>query len=120
MGSAFGRRIKQRRRELDRSLRKVCQDVLNEDGKPISVSYLNDIEQGYRNPPNGKIIVQLAKALQLDEQALLGLAGRPDPLIEEAMSKDRRVGMLFRKIAKEASHDPGVIERVRKVIEGGS
>ncbi len=119
MGSAFGRRIKQRRRELDLSLRKVCQDVRNEDGKPISVSYLNDIEQGYRNPPNGKIVMHLARVLQLDEEELLHMAGKAHPLIEEA-SKNKQVGMLFRKIAKEVSRDPGVIDRVRKAIEGGA
>ncbi len=120
MGSTFSRRIKQRRRELGLSLRRVCQDVRGEENKPISVSYLNDIEQGYRKPPSGRIVTQIAKVLQLDEHELLTLAGKPDPIIEEAASKNQRVGKLFRRIAEKASQDPRVIERMRKVLEDNS
>jgi len=117
MGTAFGRRIKDQRNHLDLSLRKVCEAVLNEDGKRISVSYLNDIEQGHRNPPGGKIIVQLAGVLQLDVHELLNLAGKVDPMIEEVMGRNAKVGTLFRRIAQKLAHDPGVVDRLNKEID---
>jgi len=65
-------------------------------------------------------VTQIAKVLQLDEHELLTLAGKPDPIIEEAASKNQRVGKLFRRIAEKASQDPRVIERMRKVLEDNS
>ena len=117
MDKVFGRKIKEQRHRLDLSLRKVCETVRNEDGKAISVSYLNDIEQSYRNPPGGKIIVQLATVLELDAQELLNLAGKVDPVIEAAVGRDAKVGMLFRRIAQKLEHDPGVVERLDKQID---
>ena len=114
MGNEFGSKIKKQRLHLELSLRKVCEVVCNEDGKHISVSYLNDIEQGYRNPPNGKIIVQLAEILKLNPQELLNLAGKVDPVIEDVVSKDTKVGVLFRRIAGIVERDPGVVERLNE------
>lgn len=117
MSNEFGTKIKDQRRQLDLSLRKVCEVVLNEDEKPISVSYLNDIEQGYRKPPSGKIIVQLAKILKLDSQELLNLAGKVHPAIEDVVSKTPEVGVLFRRIAEKSAHDPGVVNRLNEELD---
>lgn len=113
----FAQKIKKQRQDLGLSLRKVCEDVKNEDGKAISVSYLNDIEQGHRNPPSGKIIVRLAKALNLDDQELLSLAGKADPVIEDAVTEDAEVGVLFRRIIQEAKNDPGVLNKLKKKLD---
>ncbi|MHB8155075.1 MAG: helix-turn-helix domain-containing protein [Candidatus Omnitrophota bacterium] len=112
MNNEFGNKIKKQRLHLELSLRKVCESVCNEDGKPISVSYLNDIEQGYRKPPTGKIVIQLATILKIDPQELLNLAGKVDPVIEDTVSKDAKVGVLFRKIAEHFERDPSVIDRL--------
>ncbi|MDD5109412.1 MAG: helix-turn-helix transcriptional regulator [Candidatus Omnitrophica bacterium] len=112
MGNEFGNKIKKKRIHLELSLRKVCESVCNEDGKPISVSYLNDIEQGYRKPPTGKIVIQLATTLKIDPQELLNLAGKADPIIEDMASKDAKVGVLFRKIAEHFERDPSIIDRL--------
>ena len=117
MSTPFGRKIKERRHRLDLSLRKVCEAVHNEDGKSISVSYLNDIEQGHRNPPGGKIIVQLAEVLQFNVQELLKLAGKADPVIEKAVERNAKVGVLFRRIAQQLESDPGVVDRLSKEID---
>lgn len=103
MGKKFRDRIKQRRQELGLSLRKVCETVKNEDGKPISVSYLNDIEQGHRKPPSASIVAQLATALDLPKDELLDLADKPDPEIEEAMKNPetrKQIAELYRKYVK--------------------
>ncbi len=113
MSTPFGRRIKEQRHRRGLSLRKVCEAVLNEERKPISVSYLNDIEQGHRNPPDGRIVIQLASVLQINEDQLLALAQKPDPRIAEAIKKDKEVGVLFRRVLD----DPGLMEKVRKLVK---
>ncbi len=117
MANEFGNKIKKQRHNLELSLRKVCESVTNEDGNPISVSYLNDIEQGHRKPPAGKIIVQLASVLKLDLQELLNLAGKVDPVIEDMVSKDAKIGVLFRKIAERSERDPGVIKHINETLD---
>jgi transcriptional regulator with XRE-family HTH domain len=113
----FAQKIKKQRQDLGLSLRKVCEDVLNEDGKKISVSYLNDIEQGHRNPPSGKIIIQLAKVLNLDAPELLSLAGKADPVIEDAITEDAEVGVLFRRIIQKAKTNPGILDQLNKKMD---
>ncbi len=97
MKNVFGVFIKKARNEKELSLRKVCDLVKNEKGDPISVSYLNDIEQGYRKPPVGAIVVQIADALGIDRNQLLDLAGKPDPELEEAI-RDPKKAQSFRKM----------------------
>lgn len=117
MENEFGSNIKKRRLQLELSLRKVCEVVRNEDGKPISVSYLNDIEQGRRNPPSGKIVVQLAEVLQIDSQDLLNLSGKVNPAIEDAVNKDAKVGVLFRRIAEHFERNPKIVKRLNEELD---
>jgi len=117
MSNEFGKKIKQERLHLDLSLRRVCEAVLGDKGKSISVSYLNDIEQGYRNPPDNRIIVQLAKVLKLEPQELLNLAGKVHPVIEDAVSKKTEVGVLFRKIAEHIERDPGFVAKIQEQLD---
>ena len=100
MAAKFGSYIKKIRTDKGLSLRKICDLVKNDKGKTISVSYLNDIEQGYRNPPGGSIVVQIAKALGEEKEMLLKLAGKPDPELEKAI-RDPKMAMLFRKVLDE-------------------
>lgn len=93
----FGQTIKEKRQSLKLSLRQICQQVLNDDGDPISVSYLNDIEQSRRNAPSGAIIVQLAKVLTIDKDELLRIADKVDPELEQYLKNPKHVE-LFRKI----------------------
>lgn len=117
MENEFGSKIKVKRLQLGLSLRKVCAVVNNDEGNPISVSYLNDIEQGRRKPPSGKIVVQLAEVLALGSQDLLNLAGKVNPAIEEAVNKDAEVGVLFRRIAEHIERDPKIVERIKKELD---
>lgn len=119
MQNEFGKKIKNKRLHLNLSLKKVCDAVKNDDSKSISVSYLNDIEQGYRNPPGGKIIVQLAEKLELNSQDLLGLAGKVDPLIEETVNKKPEMALLYRRLA-ELPEDSDIIQKLNKELEKGN
>jgi len=117
MENEFGSKIKKKRLQLELSLRKVCEVVRNEKGDAISVSYLNDIEQGRRNPPSGKIVVQLAVVLKLDPHDLLNLAGKVNPAIEDAVNKDAEVGILFRRIAEHFERNPKIVERLNEELD---
>jgi len=119
MRAEFGEKIKKQRHRLDLSLRKVCEVVKNDDGKSISVSYLNDIEQGHRKPPSGRIIVQLAKVLELDPHELLNIAGKVDPEVEDAV-KDVEVGVLFRRLLQKNRDDPNFFDWLNKNIDKGA
>ncbi len=116
MANQFGTKRKKRRLELDLSLRKVRERVLNDRGEKISVSYRNDTEQGYRNPPNGKIVVQLAKALDLDEQELLNVAGKVHPIIEN-VAEDAKASALFRRIAESSKTNREIIDKLNKAMD---
>jgi len=116
MRGELGNKIKKQRIHLKLSLRKVCDAVLNDNAKPISVSYLNDIEQGHRKSPSGKIIIQIANALKLDRQELLNLVGKLDPVIEDVVNKNAKAGILFRKIAEASKNDNEIFDRLGKEL----
>lgn len=106
----LGEIIKAQRKQLGLSLKKVCEGVINDETKkPISVSYLNDIEQGYRLKPSGSILVQIADVLKLDKDLLLGIADQADPALEKDLKNPELVA-LFRKIQS----DP---EKAKKFLE---
>lgn len=117
MPTELGRKIKQKRLQLGLSLRKVCDSVLNDEDKPISVSYLNDIEQGHRKSADGKIIVQLAEVLKLNIQELLNLAGKVDPLIEDVAGKEAGVAVLFRRIAQDFENNPKLLDKINATLD---
>lgn len=73
---AFGDIIAAARKKLGMSQRELAAKVIKEDGQPISVQYLNDIEHGRRNPPSSEhLMAQLAKALELSKDQLMVHAG---------------------------------------------
>lgn len=105
MKNEFGLFIKKIRNDKGLSLRKVCDSVKNEKGDPISVSYLNDIERGYRKPPVGAIVVQIAEVLGTDKTQLLELADKPDPELEEAIRDPKMAEMFRRMMEKEKKNE---------------
>lgn len=68
MATTFGKVIADARKARGMGLRELAEKVKKEDGDPISLQYLNDIEHGRRNPPTEPMIRQLAKALAIPEQ----------------------------------------------------
>jgi transcriptional regulator with XRE-family HTH domain len=54
----------------------VADKVIKENGVPVTVQYISDIELGKRNPKNAYIIKALADALSLDEDWLFYLTGQ--------------------------------------------
>jgi transcriptional regulator with XRE-family HTH domain len=92
----FGSHVAARRKELGLSQKELAALVLREeDQKPISPQYLNDIERDRRNPTSEHLIKQFAKVL--DEQAdyLFFLAGTiPGELRQKSKSKEEIIELF--------------------------
>jgi transcriptional regulator with XRE-family HTH domain len=73
--TTFGQVIAAKRRELYMSQRDLSGQIKNDEGKPISGAYLNDIEHDRRSPSR-VLVKQFAAVLKLDEGYLAYLAGR--------------------------------------------
>lgn len=64
--TTFGRVIAARRRDLFMGQNYLAAQIKNEEGKPISARYLNDIEHDRRSP-SPALVKQFAAVLKLDE-----------------------------------------------------
>jgi transcriptional regulator with XRE-family HTH domain len=80
----FGELISATRKSLAMSQREFAAKIKKEDGQPISMQYLNDIEHGRRNPPTSEhLMEQFAKALHLPKDRLMVTAGYlPSDIVE--------------------------------------
>ena len=67
---SFGETIRNRRKQLTISQKELAARVMKDDGTPISPQYLNDIEQGKRNPDSDAMIENFADALDLKREVL--------------------------------------------------
>lgn len=76
MPETFGSYIVKRRKEIGVSQKQLAERILREDdGKPISPQYLNDIERDRRQPTSDHMIQQFASALTVRPEYLFFLAG---------------------------------------------
>ena len=80
----FGELISATRKSFAMSQRELAAKIKKEDGQPISIQYLNDIEHGRRNPPTSEhLMEQFAKALRLAKDRLMVTAGYlPSDIVE--------------------------------------
>ena len=96
----FGRAISSARKSKGWSLRDLAERVLREDGTPISVQYLNDIEHDRRSPSSDRMVRQFAEALGISGDWLYYLAGRfPEDVREKKLSEKEvdKLMVAFRK-----------------------
>ena len=85
----LGQFIVERRKKLGLSGREVVAEVRNFDGKPISISFLVDLEHD-RRKPSDEVLEQLAKVLKVDSDMLYFLAGRvPADLTADSIKAPR-------------------------------
>jgi transcriptional regulator with XRE-family HTH domain len=66
---SFGRTIADARKDKKISQKDLASRIRKEDGTEISAQYLNDIEHDRRNPPGESMIRQLARELDLEDEA---------------------------------------------------
>jgi transcriptional regulator with XRE-family HTH domain len=89
---SFGELIRHRRKGLALSQTAVATRIIQDDGKPLSMQYLNDIENGRRGAPPHYVIKQLAKVLHIELDLLYFRAGRiPSDIQKRAVSDARAV-----------------------------
>jgi transcriptional regulator with XRE-family HTH domain len=101
----FGSCIAEARKKLPMSQKELAARVLREeDGKPISPQYLNDIERDRRSPTSDHLIQQFAEILGIDADYLHYLSGKlPEEIRQRNLSQDavKAAFMAFRKPNKK-------------------
>ncbi|MCP1542433.1 helix-turn-helix domain-containing protein [Methylorubrum extorquens] len=100
-GPTFGSYIVSQRKAKGISQKDLAARIQREeDGKPISAQYLNDIERDRRNPTSDHIINQFAAALDAPPEYLFYLAGTlPQYARDAGVSPEQatRIISAFRK-----------------------
>lgn len=94
--------ISEARRAAGISQKELAAKVKKEDGQPISVQYLNDVEHGRRNPPSEFLIAQIASVLRLDKDVLCLAAGTiPKDVQALATDHPERVARAFKAFRRD-------------------
>lgn len=94
----LGIRIRERRAELDLSLREFAERLDN-----LSKAHLSDIELGRRNP-SPQLLEKMAAVLRLDIEELQRLDARP-PIddMRRRIEADPALGFAFRRMIEDQS-----------------
>lgn len=108
----FGKTVKKLRKKKGLGTREFARKIHKMDGTPISASYLCDIEQERRNPPDIEIIKQMAHLLKVEEDYLLGLANTTTPEIPALIKEQPVVGRLLREARRVGFDDWKAVERL--------
>jgi transcriptional regulator with XRE-family HTH domain len=117
MKNAFGKRIRDQRealRSLDQKfgLRQIAARI------GVEPSYLSKVERGLVPPPSDATIIRLAKAVGLDSDELLGLAGKISPDVHKTILKrPKLMAGLIRQFAQTS--DAGIQRVILRVRRSG-
>jgi transcriptional regulator with XRE-family HTH domain len=88
----FGEVIAEARKKAKLTQRQLAARIKNEEGRPISGPYLNDLEHNFRHPPRGYLLEQFANELDLDVDLLYFLAKQlPVDLDPNKVSEEQAV-----------------------------
>jgi len=99
--TTFGQFIAKRRKQLNLAQNQIAAAIKQDDGKPISVQYLNDIEHGRRGAPPDYVLVQLAKLLRVPLDILYFRADRLPPDIRKGAISDQQAAAAYRALRRE-------------------
>jgi transcriptional regulator with XRE-family HTH domain len=113
-GRNFGGEIARLRVDRGYTIREFAKKVIKEDQKPMSASYLCDIEQGRKNPPSVVVIRRMAEELEADFDRLMDLAERTPPDIKEMLQGNEEARKMLRKAKQAGFRD---WKEVEKLIE---
>jgi transcriptional regulator with XRE-family HTH domain len=105
---AFGVFIAHRRKNLGLTQKEVAARIRQDDGKSLSVQYLNDIEHGRRGAPPDYVINQLARVLRLELDVVYFRADRIPYDIRGRSISDLRAAAAFQAFRR-------VLRRKKKV-----
>jgi transcriptional regulator with XRE-family HTH domain len=120
MPPRLGAVVKQARHARRLTLRHLADQVMKEDGTPISPQYLFDIEVHHRVPAP-HVLHELARVLELDYDTLLALAGAADTVVRDYLEEYPRhtetVIKLFRAAQRQRFED---WDHLRQYVERGN
>lgn len=105
----FGRRIKDRRRELGLTQRQVAQRL------DIDFTYLSKLENNRGEPPGEQTVRNLADVLDEDEEELLALAGKVPEELRDRAQQDLDFARLLRRLPDLPDKDLAAIYRRLKI-----
>ena len=99
------------RKRKGMTLKELAEQVKKEDGEPISITYLNDVEHERRPAPSPYLLRQIADALHLSYEYLLFLArDLPEDLYDATATPEavEAAFQAFRRTLKEqtATREP--------------
>lgn len=104
----FGKQIRSLRLEKEMAQRDLAELV------KIDFTYLSKIENDKVPPPSEDVISKLAKFLDASKEDLMTLAAKVDnDELREAVARDPRIGVLFRKLQSRELTD----EQVSRMID---
>jgi transcriptional regulator with XRE-family HTH domain len=124
MPPRLGEVVKQARQARHLTLRRLADQVMKEDGTPISPQYLFDIEVHHRVPAP-RVLRELARVLELDYDTLLALAGAADTVVREYLEvhpqHTEAVIKLFRTAQQRGFREwDHLCQHVERGRQGGS
>jgi transcriptional regulator with XRE-family HTH domain len=119
MPRRLGEMLKRARQARHLTLRHLADQVMKDDGAPISPQYLFDIEVHHRVPAP-HVLRELARLLELDYDTLLALAGAADVVVREYLqthpAAEAAVIRLFRAAQLKGFED---WDHLRQRVERG-
>jgi len=84
----FGTMVRRKRKELKLTQQQVAQRIMtDEDPRPITQSYLADIEAGHYSNPRPHLIEEFARALGIDRYVLYLAARTVPPEVAEQLAR---------------------------------
>ncbi len=110
MNSSFGSVLRGLRLKATVGLRELASLIDKSPG------YLSDVELDRVPPPSEKMIVDIAKVLNVDKTALLSAARKLDPEISEYVAEKPRAADFLR-MAKNRGFDSDDWERLQQLAE---
>jgi transcriptional regulator with XRE-family HTH domain len=117
MTQRLGEILKATRQVRHLSLRGVADQVIKEDGRPISPQYLFDIEEHHRVPAP-HVLRELARVLDLDYDRLLAAAGAADIAVREYFAAYPQHSEAVIKLFREAQQGRfEEWERLRNIVK---
>ena len=96
----FGSVIAQARKKAGFTQKQLTTLIKKEDGEPISLAYLNDIEHGRRNRPSDHLIEQFAKVLDIAPEFLYYCANEIPVDIRGMQMDQEKFVSAYRKFRK--------------------
>lgn len=110
MEETFGKKLRRLRLDADVGLRELARLIEKSPG------YLSDVEGDRVSPPSETIIIQIAKALQVEGDELLSAAMKIDPDVTSYVAKEPWAADFLR-MARNRHYSKDDWDRLKQLAE---